>query len=131
MSIITENIIEQLKKLTLIEASELVNKIESTFDVDASSTSQTMLAAPGISNGNTLINPLEEKTEFDLILEEVPAEKKISILKAIRVITSLGLKEAKDMVEAAPKIVLKGMSKDTVKNAQKLLDDAGAKTNIK
>ena len=58
MSIITENIIEQLKKLTLIEASELVNKIESTFDVDASSTSQTMLAAPGISNGNTLINPL-------------------------------------------------------------------------
>jgi len=131
MSIITENIIEQLKKLTLIEASELVNKIESTFGVDASSTSQTLLAAPGINNGNTLINPLEEKTEFDLILEEVPAEKKISILKAIRVITSLGLKEARDMVEAAPKIVLKGMSKDTVKNAQKLLDDAGAKTNIK
>jgi large subunit ribosomal protein L7/L12 len=131
MSIITENIIEQLKKLTLIEASELVNLIESTFDVDASSTSQTMLAAPEISNVNTLINPLEEKTEFDLILEEVPAEKKISILKAIRVITNLGLKEAKDMVEAAPKIVLKGMSKDTINNAQKLLEDAGAKIIIK
>ena len=125
MSIITENVIKQLKILTLLEAAELVRTIETTFGVDASS---SQIITPGTLNNDKSTNPIEEKTEFDLILEEVPTDKKISILKVVRVLTGLGLKEAKEMVEAAPKIVLKGMSKDVVKVAQKQLEEAGAKT---
>jgi large subunit ribosomal protein L7/L12 len=127
MSTITENIIQQLKTLTLLEAAELVSTIETTFGVDASS----QITTTGALNNDTSVSPIEEKTEFDLILEEVPADKKISILKVVRVLTGLGLKEAKEMVESAPKLVLKGMSKDVVKAAQKQLEEAGAKTQCK
>lgn len=128
MSAITENIIQQLKTLTLLEAAELVSTIETTFGVDASS---SQITTTGTLNNDKLVSPIEEKTEFDLILEEVPADKKISILKVVRVLTGLGLKEAKEMVEAAPKLVLKGMSKDVVNAAQKQLEEAGAKTQCK
>jgi large subunit ribosomal protein L7/L12 len=74
---------------------------------------------------------VEEKTEFDLVLEEVPADKKIAILKIVRTLTGLGLKEAKDLVEAAPKTVKEGASKDDVDAAKKQLEEAGAKVSIK
>jgi len=105
-----EEIIEQLKSLTLLEAAELVKSIEETFDVSAASGgggAVVMAAAPAAGGGDA-----EEKTEFDLVLEEVPADKKIAVLKVVRGITGLGLKEAKDLVESAPKSIKEGASKE-------------------
>ena len=96
----TDQIIEELKTLTLLEASELVSKIEETFGVDASASvggGTVVMAAAGPAE------EVEEKTEFDLMLDEVPADKKIAILKVVRGLTGLGLKEAKELVESAPK----------------------------
>ena len=106
-----EEIIEQLKSLTLLEAAELVKSIEDTFDVSAASGGGggMMMAA-----GPSMTAEVEEKTEFDLVLEEVPADKKIAILKVVRGITGLGLKEAKDLVESAPKSIKEGASKDYI-----------------
>ncbi|MGH0934184.1 50S ribosomal protein L7/L12, partial [Bacillus mycoides] len=125
-----ESIIEELKSLTLLEAAELVKTIEKTFDVDASSTSNSammMMSASGDANVST---ETEEKTEFDVILEEVPAPKKISILKVVRSITGLGLKEAKDLVEAAPKAVKEAIAKEEVEEIRKKLEEAGAKESV-
>nr|WCH58063.1 ribosomal protein L12 [Cystoclonium purpureum f. stellatum] len=126
-----ENIIEELKSLTLLEAVELVKNIEETFDVDASSvTNAGMMVMPNLENGEA--NPeVEEKTEFDLMLEEVPAPKKIAILKVVRSLTGLGLKEAKDLVESAPKAVKEGASKEDAEDMKKKLEEAGAKVSIK
>lgn len=74
---------------------------------------------------------MEEKTEFDVILEEVPADKKIAVLKVVRVLTGLGLKEAKDMVESAPKPIKEGIAKDAAEDAKKQLEEAGGKVSIK
>ena len=104
-----DQIVEELKTLTLLEASELVKKIEETFGVDASAAmggGMVMAVAPGA------VEEVEEKTEFDLILEEVPADKKIAILKVVRSLTGLGLKEAKDLVDGAPKPVKEGIAKE-------------------
>jgi large subunit ribosomal protein L7/L12 len=121
------DILEQLKSLTLVEAAELVKQIEETFNVSAtaavSSGPVIMAAAPA--------QEVEEKTEFDLILQEVPADKKIAVLKVVRAITGLGLKEAKDLVEATPKNVKEGASKGDVESAKKQLEEAGAKVAIK
>jgi large subunit ribosomal protein L7/L12 len=121
------DILEQLKSLTLVEAAELVKQIEETFNVSAtaavSSGPVVMAAAPA--------QEVEEKTEFDLILQEVPADKKIAVLKVVRAITGLGLKEAKDLVEATPKNVKEGASKGDVESAKKQLEEAGAKVSIK
>jgi large subunit ribosomal protein L7/L12 len=121
-------IIEQLKSLTLLEAAELVTAIEDTFNVSAAATGGGVVV---MSGGAGAAQEVEEKTEFDLILEEVPADKKIAILKVVRVITGLGLKEAKDLVEATPKAVKEGASKDDVNTAKKQLEEAGAKVSIK
>jgi large subunit ribosomal protein L7/L12 len=93
-----EEIIEQLKSLTLLEAADLVKQIEETFDVSASASigAVGMMMAPGAGGGGE--EAPEEKTEFDLVLEEVPADKKIAVLKVVRTLTGLGLKEAKDLV---------------------------------
>src|SRR6476661_11141694 len=93
-------IIEELKSLTLLEASQLVKQIEETFGVDASSGGGMMMMGAAPTAGEAAA---EEKTEFDLILENVPADKKIAILKVVRTVTGLGLKEAKELVESAPK----------------------------
>jgi large subunit ribosomal protein L7/L12 len=124
-----ETIMEELQALTLLEAAELVKKIEETFGVDASAGGGMMMmtAAPGAGAAEEV----EEKTEFDLILAEVPADKKIAILKVVRAITGLGLKEAKDMVEAAPKTIQEALSKDAAETAKKQLEDAGAKVQLK
>lgn len=124
------NIIEELKSLTLLEAAELVKQIEETFGVDSSaSTVSGMVPATQTTLQEKEI--LEEKTEFDLVLEEVPSEKKIAVLKVVRTITGLGLKEAKDLVEATPKAIKEAVLKDDAEAAQKQLEEAGAKVVIK
>ena len=123
-----DELIEQLKTLTLLEAAELVKQIETTFNVSAAaSVGAISIASP--TSGVT--QEVEEKTEFDLILEEVPADKKIAILKVVRTLTGLGLKEAKDLVESTPKNIKEGASKDDVETAKKQLEEAGAKVKIK
>ena len=120
-------IVEELKTLTLLEASELVAQIEETFGVDAS-------AAAGGGMVMAAAAPAEEeeaKTEFDLMLDEVPADKKIAVLKVVRSITGLGLKEAKELVESAPKVVQEGIAKDAAEEAQKQITDAGGKASLK
>ena len=122
-----DQIVEDLKTLTLLEASELVSKIEETFGVDASAAvggGVVMAVAPAAEE-------VEEQTEFDLILDEVPADKKIAILKVVRVLTGLGLKEAKELVESAPKQIQEGVSKDVAENAKKQIEDAGGKASLK
>nr|YP_009315226.1 Ribosomal protein L12 [Titanophycus setchellii]SCW23681.1 Ribosomal protein L12 [Titanophycus setchellii] len=125
------SIIEDLKSLTLLEAAELVKEIESTFDVDASQASAAgtvVMAAPG---GGTAAADVEEKTEFDVILNEVPAPKKIAILKVVRSLTGLGLKEAKELVESAPKTLKEATSKDDAEQMKAKLEEAGAKVEVK
>ena len=120
-------IVEDLKTLTLLEASELVAQIEETFGVDASAAAgggMVMAAAAPAEE-------VEEKTEFDLMLDEVPADKKIAVLKVVRSITGLGLKEAKELVESAPKLVQEGIAKDAAEEAQKQISDAGGKASLK
>ena len=120
-------IVEELKTLTLLEASELVAQIEETFGVDASAAAgggMVMAAAAPAEE-------VEEKTEFDLMLDEVPADKKIAVLKVVRSITGLGLKEAKELVESAPKLVQEGIAKDAAEQAQKQITDAGGKASLK
>lgn len=121
-----DQIIESLKTLTLLEASELVTKIEDTFGVDASASSGAtmVMAAP------TAVEEVEEKTEFNVMLEEVPADKKIAILKVVRGLTGLGLKEAKEIVESAPKQIQEGLGKDAAEQAKKQLEEVGAKVSL-
>lgn len=124
-------IINELKTITLLEAAELVKSIETIFGVDAS-TNHNILAI-GASNSNITkpTEAIEEKTEFDLILTEVPADKKIAILKVVRTITGLGLKEAKDLVESTPQTLKQGITKEACETAKKQLEDVGAKVNLK
>lgn len=135
MSAKTDEILEQLKSLSLLEASELVKQIEEAFGVDASAPvggGMMMMAgaAPGAAPA-AAAEPVEEQTEFDVILEDVPADKKIAILKVVRTLTGLGLKEAKDLVEAAPKPVKEAIAKDAAEDAKKQLEEAGAKVTVK
>ena len=129
MSAATEQILEQLKSLTLLEASELVEQIEEAFGVSAAATGggMMMMAAPGAAAAEVV----EEKTEFDAILDSVPADKKIAVLKIVREITGLGLKEAKDLVEAAPKAVKEAVTKDAAEDIKKRIEEAGGKVTVK
>jgi large subunit ribosomal protein L7/L12 len=135
MSAKTDEILEQLKSLSLLEASELVSQIEEAFGVDASASAGggMMMMAPGMMGGGAAAaaEPEEEKTEFDVVLEDVPADKKIAILKVVRGLTGLGLKEAKEMVEAAPKAIKEAVTKDDAEDAKKQLEEAGAKVTVK
>jgi large subunit ribosomal protein L7/L12 len=129
MSTTTDQILDQLKSLTLLEAAELVKQIEDAFGVSAAApVGGMMMAAPGAA---APAEEVEEQTEFDVVLEEVPADKKIAILKVVRTLTGLGLKEAKDMVESAPKAVKEGATKDDAEDAKKQLEEAGAKVSVK
>lgn len=121
-------IIEELKTLTLLEASELVTAIEETFGVDASA---SIGGAGIVMAAATPVEEVEEKTEFDISLDEVPSDKKIAILKVVRGITGLGLKEAKELVESAPKVIQESISKDAAEAAKKQIEDAGGKVSLK
>ncbi len=130
MSAKTDSIIEELKSLSLLEASELVKAIEETFGVSAAApVGGMMMAAAG--GAAAPAEEVEEKTAFDLVLDEVPADKKIAILKIVREITGLGLKDAKDLVESAPKTVKEGMAKADADAAKKQIEEAGGKVSIK
>jgi large subunit ribosomal protein L7/L12 len=132
MSAATDEILEKLKSLTLLEASELVKQIEEAFGVSAAAPAGgMMMMAPGAAPAAAAAEPEEEKTEFDVILEDVPADKKIAILKVVRAITNLGLKEAKDLVESTPKPIKEGTNKEDAENIKKQLEEAGAKISIK
>ena len=122
-----ENIIEELKSLTLLEASELVQKIEQTFNVDTSVGGGVMML-PTTSEAAPVV---EEKTEFDVVLDQVPADKKIPILKVVRTITGLGLKEAKELVDTAPKVIQAAVTKDAAETSKKQLEEVGAVIVIK
>ncbi len=131
MSATTDEILEKLKGLTLLEAADLVKQIEETFGVSAAAPAGgMMMMAPG-AGATAPTEEVEEQTEFDVILEEVPADKKIAILKVVRTLTGLGLKEAKDLVEAAPKPVKEAVAKDAAEDAKKQLEEAGGKASVK
>ncbi len=130
MSTTTNEIIEKLKSITLLEAAELVTQIEETFGVDASApTGGGFIMAAG--DGNTAANQsVEEKTSFDLILEDVPADKRVAVLKIIRNLTSLGLKEAKELTTSLPKTIREAISKEEAESAKQQLEEAGAVVKI-
>ena len=121
-----DQIVEDLKTLTLLEASELVTKIEETFGVDASAASGGVVMATTAAAAEEV----EEKTEFNLMLDEVPADKKIAVLKVVRGLTGLGLKEAKELVESAPKQIQEAMAKDAAEDAKKQIEEAGGKVSL-
>jgi large subunit ribosomal protein L7/L12 len=124
------NIIEQLKTLTLLEAAELVKEIETVFGVDTSvSVGNVGMMMPQAAAAPA--EAVEEKTSFDLILESVPADKKIAVLKIVRNVTGLGLKESKDIVDNVPKLLKEGASKEESENIKKELEAAGGKVTVK
>src|ERR1700704_6310708 len=114
-----QSIVDQVKELTLLEASQLVKAMEETFGVSAA----------GAAGGGEAA-PAEEKTEFDVILQAIGANK-INVIKVVREVTALGLKEAKDLVEAAPKAVKEGVSKEEAETVRQKLADAGATVEVK
>jgi len=126
-----DTIIDSLKELTLLEAAELVKQIEEVFDVDASITAGAGMAMMPAMLGADTTDDVEEKTEFDVILEEVDASKKIAILKVVRALTGLGLKEAKELVESAPKTLKESTSKEDAEEIKGKLEEAGAKVLVK
>ena len=129
MSDKVQSIIESIKGLSLLEASELVKGLEETFGVSAAAASVAVAAAPA-AGGGAAAAPAEEKTEFNVVLTAVGGNK-IGVIKVVREVTSLGLKEAKDLVEGAPKPVKEGVSKDEAENIKKKFADAGATVEVK
>ena len=133
MSAAVDEVMEKLKSMTLLEASELVKAIEETFDVDASAGGGGMMMAAPMAGGaaGAPAEAAEEKTEFDLTLESFPADKKIAVLKIVRGITGLGLKEAKEFVESVPKVLKEGASKEDCEAAKTELEGAGGVCSMK
>ena len=122
-----DDLIKAIETMTVLELSELVKALEEKFGVTAAMPAMAMAAAGGGAAAQTA----EEKTSFDVILTSVAADKKIQIIKVVRELTSLGLKEAKDLVEAAPKPVKTGVAKEEADAMKKKLEEAGAKAEIK
>jgi large subunit ribosomal protein L7/L12 len=123
-----EEVIEYLKGMTLLEASELVKELETVFGVSAAAAA--VAAAPAAGAAGDAAPAAEEKTEFDVVLQAAGGNK-INVIKVVREITALGLKEAKDLVEAAPKAVKEGVSKDEAETIRQKLADAGATVEVK
>jgi len=122
-----EEILDAISKLTIIEVVDLVKAMEEKFGVSAAAPVAVAAAAPGAAAAA----PAEEKTEFTVTLKEFPADKKVTVIKVIREVTGLGLKEAKDLVEGAPSTVKEGVSKADSEKIKKSLEDAGAKVEVK
>jgi large subunit ribosomal protein L7/L12 len=122
----TDELIESFKAMTLIELSEFVKLFEDTFDVTAAAP----VAAAAAGGGAAAVAEVEEQDEFDVVLETV-GDKKIQVIKEVRALTSLGLKEAKDVVDGAPKIVLEKVAKDVAEKAKAALEGAGATVTLK
>ncbi len=124
----TDDLLDAFKEMTLLELSEFVKQFEDTFGVTAAA---PMMAAPAQGGGGGADTPaVEEKDEFDVILEAA-GDKKIQVIKEVRALTSLGLKEAKDLVDGAPKPVVEKANKETAEKAKAQLEAAGAKVSLK
>src|SRR5256714_8036389 len=127
MALSNQEIVDALKEKSLLETSELVKMIEEAFGVSAAAAA---VAAPAAGGGGEAAAPVEEQTEFDVILQAVGGNK-INVIKVVREVTALGLKEAKDLVEAAPKAVKEGVSKEEAETIKQKLSDAGATVEVK
>jgi large subunit ribosomal protein L7/L12 len=130
MSERVDKIVEQIKELNLLEAAELVKKLEETLGVSAAAVAPVMMAAGAGAAGPAAPAPAEEQTEFTVVLTAVGANK-INVIKAVREVTSLGLKEAKDLVDGAPKPIKEGVSKEEAESIRKKFTDAGASVEVK
>ncbi|WP_150461761.1 50S ribosomal protein L7/L12 [Nesterenkonia ebinurensis] len=122
-----DELLEQFKEMSLIELSEFVKLFEETFDVTAAAPVAVAGAAPAAGDGD---DAAEEQTEFDVVLEAA-GDKKIGVIKEVRGLTSLGLKEAKELVDGAPKAVLEGVDKEAAEKAKEALEGAGATVTLK
>jgi len=125
----TEELLDGFKEMTLLELSEFVKQFEETFNVTAAAP-VAVAAAPGAGGGAPAAEEAAEQDEFDVVLEAA-GEKKINVIKEVRALTSLGLKEAKELVEAAPKAVLEKANKETAEKAKEALEGAGATVTLK
>ena len=128
MAVSIPDIVSQLSKLSVMEVVELKNALEKEWGVTAAAPVAMVAAAGGAAAAAA---PAEEKTEFTVILKEYPADKKVGVIKVIRELTGLGLKEAKDLVEGVPSVVKEGVNKADSDNMKKKLEEAGAKVEIK
>ena len=131
MSAKTDEILDSLKSLSLLEASELVKQIEEAFGVSAAASAGVVMAAPGAAAGGDGADAAEEKTEFDVVLESFEASSKIKVLKEVRNATGLGLGEAKALVEAAPKAIKEGATKEDAEALKKAIEAVGGKVTLK
>jgi large subunit ribosomal protein L7/L12 len=127
MAVSKDEILDAISKLTLVEVVELISDFEKKFGVTAAAP----VAAAAAPAAGAAAAPVEEKTEFTVVLKEYPADKKVTVIKVIREITGLGLKEAKDLVEGVPSTVKEGVNKADSDTFKKKLEDAGAKVEVK
>ena len=130
MAVSIPDIVSQLSKLSVMEVVELKNALEKEWGVTAAAP-VAMVAAGGAAAAGAAAAPAEEKTEFTVSLKEYPADKKVGVIKVIRELTGLGLKEAKDLVEGVPSVVKEGVNKADSENMKKKLEEAGAKVEVK
>jgi large subunit ribosomal protein L7/L12 len=128
MAISTEDFVKQIESMSVLDLSNLVKALEDRFGVSAAAAAMPMAVAGG--GAAAAAAPAEEKTEYTVVLSEV-GEKKINVIKAVREVTSLGLKEAKDLVEGAPQTVKEGVSKEEAEKIKKVFEEAGAKVTVK
>ena len=128
MALSTENFVKEIESMSVLDLANLVKALEDRFGVSAAAAAVPMAVAGG--GAAAAAAPAEEKTEFTVVLSEV-GDKKINVIKAVREVTSLGLKEAKDLVEGAPQTVKEGVSKDEAAKIKKVFEEAGAKVTIK
>ena len=129
MAVSKDEILEAISNMTVMQVVELISDMEKKFGVTAAA--PVAIAAPGAGGGAAAAAPAEEKTEFTVSLKEYPADKKVGVIKVIRELTGLGLKEAKDLVEGVPGTVKEGVNKADSDNMKKKLEEAGAKVEIK
>jgi large subunit ribosomal protein L7/L12 len=127
MAIATEEFISQIDSMTVLDLNNLVKALEAHYGVSAAA---AVAAAPAAGGGAAAAAPVEEKTEFDVVLKAA-GDKKINVIKAVREVTSLGLKEAKDLVESAPATIKEGVSKDEAESIKKKFEEAGATVEVK
>jgi large subunit ribosomal protein L7/L12 len=125
----TDKLLDAFKEMTLLELSDFIKKFEETFDVQAAAAAPMMMA-PGAGAPGAPAEEVEEQTEFDVVLQAT-GDKKIQVIKEVRALTSLGLKEAKDLVDGAPKPVLEKVNKETADKAKEQLESAGATVEVK
>jgi large subunit ribosomal protein L7/L12 len=128
MAVSTDDFVKQIESMTVLDLANLVKALEDRFGVSAAAA--TVAAAPAAAGAAAAAAPAEEQTEFTVILSEV-GDKKINVIKAVREVTSLGLKEAKDLVEGAPQTIKEGVSKDEAAKIKKVFEEAGAKVTVK